>query len=83
MQRLVSPVLIALIAALLVWSAVSTFGQYLRTPLALAQAKELEVPRGSRFGQVVQQLAADGVLEHPWWLRGYARMTSRGHAIQP
>jgi len=82
MQRLVSPVLIALIAALLVWTGVSTLGQYLRTPMALEQAQELEVPRGSRFGQVVQQLASDGVLRHPWWLRGYARVTGRGHAIQ-
>ncbi len=82
MQRLVSPVLIALIAALLIWGGVSVFSQYLRTPLVLTDAYELEVPRGSRFGQVVQQLAAQGVLEHPWWLRGYARVTGRGHAIQ-
>ncbi len=82
MQRLVSPVLMALIVALLLWSGLSTFGQYLRTPLTLPEAQELEVPRGFRFGQVAQQLADRGVLNHPWWLRGYARVTSRGHAIQ-
>jgi UPF0755 protein len=82
MQRLFSPVLIALIAALLLWSGVATFSQYLRTPLMLeGGAHELEVPRGSRFGQVVQQLADEGVLRHPWWLRGYARLTGRGHTI--
>ncbi len=82
MQRLVSPILIALIAALLLWSGVATLSQYLRAPLKLeGGAHELEVPRGSRFGQVVQQLADAGVLENPLWLRGYARITSRGNTI--
>lgn len=80
-MKFLSRLLFGLLAAVLVWVGVWQFERFLHSPLALTDVQELEVPRGSHLGQVARELAARGVLRHPLWLRGYARVSGRGHAI--
>ncbi len=74
-------VFILLLAALL-WGADNRFNAYLRTPLAIAEMQNLDVPKGSSFGPVLRELSARKVLQHRILLQMYARITARGHHIQ-
>lgn len=75
-------VLIVLSIALLVWAGSVKFQEYLRTPLNIGEAHELDVAKGSTFGQVVRDLSAQGLLKYPKLLQLYVRFSQRGHHIQ-
>lgn len=81
-KRSVWPVAIALICVVIAWAAVCRFQQFLRAPLALDQVENLDVAKGSSFGQVIRELAARGVLQHPSLMQIYIRVSARGHRIQ-
>ena len=72
----------ALCIAVSIWIGVFEFQRYLHTPLNISDAQDLEVARGSTFGQVMRELSARNVLKHPLPLQLYARISSRGHRIQ-
>ena len=49
---------------------------WLDRPLAVGEAPlTVDVPRGQSFATTVHELAARGVLDHPAWLRAWARIT--------
>lgn len=75
-------VLIALIAAVVVWAAVCEFNEYLVRPLPIDSVQELEVERGTTLGPVARQLAARNLLPHPLLFQLYVRGTGRGNRIQ-
>ncbi len=53
-----------------------TFGNWLDRPLAVGEASlTVDVPSGQPFAATARELAARGVLDHPDWLRAYARFT--------
>jgi UPF0755 protein len=52
----------------------STFMNWIDRPMNVGDSPiTLDVPRGQPFSKTLEQLAASGVLEHPSWLRAYAR----------
>jgi UPF0755 protein len=52
------------------------FGNWLDRPLAVGEAPiTVDVPSGQPFAATARELAARGVLDHPDWLRAYARFT--------
>jgi UPF0755 protein len=73
---------IALLTAMFGWFALSQYQQFLRTPLALTEVQTLDVVKGRSFGQVIRELAAQGVLKHPLLMQLYIRVSARGHRIQ-
>ena len=72
----------ALAIAILIWIAAFEFQRYLHAPLALDSAQDLNVARGSTFSEVVHELSAQRVLQHPRLLLLYARLARRGQRIQ-
>ena len=71
-----------LAALLLVAGALATvagyvaFGNWLDRPLAVGEAPlTVDVPMGQPFAATARELAARGVLDHPDWLRAYARFS--------
>src|SRR4051794_4364019 len=74
-------VLIVSLMAALCWISVFEFQRYLHTPLTIADAQELNVAKGSTFGQVVRDLSARGMLRYPQLLQLYGRISNRGHRI--
>jgi UPF0755 protein len=80
-MRFLNRLLFGLLTAVLIWAGFWQFEQFLHSPLALTEVQELEVPRGSHLGLVARELAARDILRHPLWLRGYARLSGRGHSI--
>lgn len=75
-------VLFALLVAVLSWAVVCEYYQYLRRPLAISVVENLDVARGSTFGQVIRDLAARDLLQRPLFLQLYVRLSARGHRIQ-
>ncbi len=75
-------VAILLVVAIVFWSAICEFHNYLQRPLVLDVAEELTVERGSSLGPVIKQLAARNLLTHSLWLQLYVRASGRGHHIQ-
>lgn len=71
-----------LLIAVSCWIGAFEFQRYLLTPLNIGEAQDLNVARGSTFGQVMRELSARGVLKHPLLLQVYARISNRGHRIQ-
>jgi UPF0755 protein len=54
----------------------SAFMDWIDRPMAIgASPITFDVPRGQPFAKTLEALAARGVLEHPAWLRAYARAT--------
>jgi UPF0755 protein len=52
------------------------FERWLDRPLAVGEVSlTIDVPSGQPFAATVRDLAARGVLDHPDWLRAYARFT--------
>jgi UPF0755 protein len=80
------PRLFAIVALLVIVAviadAVSKFNEYLRTPLAIVEMQNLDVPKGGTFGQVLRELSARQLLQHRILLQIYARISARGHRIQ-
>lgn len=74
-------IVIVLLIAAAVWAGSVQFQKYLRTPLNIDESQELDVPKGSTFGQVTRQLAERGLLEQPSLLQLYIRITKRGNRI--
>lgn len=74
-------VLLILLLMAFLWGANDRFNAYLRTPLAIVEMQNLEVPKGGSFGQVLRELSARKVLKHRILLHMYARVTARGHHI--
>jgi len=71
-------VLLGLLAAAVLAAAVGyvTFERWLDRPMAVGEtALTVDVPSGQPFAATVRHLAARGVLDHPDWLRAYARLT--------
>lgn len=66
----------------LAWVSVYKFNEYLRTPLAIDEVQNLDVPKGSTFGQVLRELSARKLLTHRILLQIYSRISARGHHIQ-
>jgi UPF0755 protein len=71
-----------LLFAVVSWGAVYKFNDYLRTPLAITEMQNLDVPKGGSFGQVLRELSARKLLQHRILLQLYARISARGHRIQ-
>ena len=71
--------LVALLLAAGALAAVAgfvAFGNWLDRPLAVGEAPiTVDVPSGQPFAATARELAARGVLDHPDWLRAYARLT--------
>ena len=71
--------LVALLLAAGALAAVAgfvAFGNWLDRPLAVGEAPiTVDVPSGQPFAATARELAARGVLDHPDWLRAYARFT--------
>jgi UPF0755 protein len=71
--------LVALLLAAGALAAVAgfvAFGSWLDRPLAVGEAPiTVDVPSGQPFAATARELAARGVLDHPDWLRAYARLT--------
>src|SRR5262249_1933839 len=75
-------VLFTLLIAMAIWIGVVEFQKYLHTPLNIAAVEELDVAKGSTFGQVMRELAARDSLKHPQLLQLYVRVSKRGNRIQ-
>lgn len=70
--------LLGLLAAgiLAVAAGYVAFDRWLDRPLAIGEAAlTIDVPSGQPFAATARDLAARGVLDHPDWLRAYARLT--------
>jgi len=71
--------LVALLLAAGALAAVAgfvAFGNWLDRPLAVGEAPiTVDVPSGQPFAATARELSARGVLDHPDWLRAYARLT--------
>ncbi len=71
--------LVALLLAAGALAAVAgfvAFGSWLDRPLAVGEAPiTVDVPSGQPFAATARELSARGVLDHPDWLRAYARLT--------
>lgn len=78
--RLLLP--LALLSAVLIWAGVCEFEDYLRRPLPIDAAQEIEVARGSTLGAVIRDLAARNLLKRPALLQLYVRLSGRGDHIQ-
>ena len=78
--------LLLALAALGVLGAVAVYGAFQRwldTPLAVgATAVEMEIPRGQPLATTARELAERGILQHPQWLRAFARMTGADARIK-
>lgn len=70
-----------LILVLSAWMAAVEFQQYLRTPLNINQAQELEVAKGSTFAVAMRELSQRGLLKRPLLLQMYVRVSKRGNRI--
>lgn len=64
------------LAAVVAWTANSTWQSYLQTPLPLADTTQYEIASGASLGAVALDLNARGWLKRPRWFVWYAR--SRG-----
>jgi len=51
-----------------------TIIDYSQTPLALTEAKELTIARGTSVHQLAQQLETDGVIQDKWKLKWLLRL---------
>jgi UPF0755 protein len=72
-------VLLASVAA----AGYSAFMDWIDRPINVGDSPmTLDVPRGQPFARTLEQLAARGVLEHPSWLRAYARATGADARIK-
>ena len=74
-------ILSILLIAISMWAGSVQFQKYLRTPLNIGESQELNVARGSTFGQVMRTLSERELLEHPSLLQMYIRFTKRGNRI--
>ena len=69
-------VLLLAAGALSVAAGFVAFERWLDRPLAVGEVPlTIDVPSGQPFAATVRDLAARGVLDHPDWLRAYARFT--------
>jgi UPF0755 protein len=74
------PLLLLAIAAAAGYSA---FTRWIDHPMAIGSTPvTIEVPRGQPFAATVEELSARGLLEHPAWLRLYARATGADARIK-
>ena len=61
----------------------ATFARWLDSPMAIGDSPvTVDVPRGQPFAATLGELAARGLLEHPAWLRAYARVTGADARIK-
>jgi UPF0755 protein len=77
--------ILLLLALLAVAAAVghSAFTGWIDRPMAVGESPvTIEVPRGQPFAATIDDLAARGLLEHPTWLRAYARATGADARIK-
>jgi len=64
------------VAVLAVSAGYVVLGRFMDRPLAVGDAPfTIDVPAGQPFAATARELEARGVLEHPEWLRAYARFT--------
>lgn len=57
--------------------------RYLDTPLQIAEPGiEYSLQRGATLGTLAYDLDRQGVLTHPRWLTGYARLSGRGRTVK-
>jgi UPF0755 protein len=71
-------VLLGFLAAVVAAAAAgyAAFERWLDRPLALGDTPAtIEIPRGRPFSATVDELSTRGVIDHPAWLRAYARAT--------
>ena len=77
--------ILLLLVLLAVGAAVgrSAFTGWIDRPMAVGDSPvTIEVPRGQPFAATIDDLAARGLLEHPTWLRAYARATGADARIK-
>jgi UPF0755 protein len=73
-------ILLVFIATLI---AIFTVGyRNLHAPILLSTAQLIEVPKGSSFNALVQQLTQRGLLENPVFFKSWARVTGKENRIQ-
>lgn len=77
LRRLAAALLGLLAAGLLVFAAGYVgFERWMDRPMAVGEAPlTIDIPVGQPFAATTRDLAARGVLDHPDWLRAYARLT--------
>ena len=57
-------------------------GQFLNAAMAIpGDSVVFEIPAGSAFASISRDLATRGYIEHPDWLRWYARLTNKAGAV--
>ena len=83
--RRLAAALLGLVAAacLAVAAGYLVLDRWLDRPLAVGEAPlTIDVPAGQPFAATTRDLGARGVLDHPQWLRAYARMTGADARVQ-
>jgi UPF0755 protein len=76
-------VLLAGLALVVAAAGYHAFAHWLDRPLAIGESPlSIEIPRGQPFATTLEELAARGVLRHPFWLRAYARFTGADARIK-
>lgn len=75
-------VLIAVVVAIAAYIGHNKVSGIGPTPLLLQQGEALQVPGGSSFRAVVEQLSQRGIVDQPLLLRLYARQHKLAHRIQ-
>jgi UPF0755 protein len=69
-------VLLLVAGALAAVAGYVTFGNWMDRPLAVGEVPlTVDVPSGQPFAATARELEVRGVLDHPDWLRAYARIT--------
>ncbi|MEH6650622.1 MAG: endolytic transglycosylase MltG [Motiliproteus sp.] len=79
---LIGAALIAIVVAIAAYIGQTKVSGIGPTPLLLQQAEPLQVPAGSSFRAVVEQLSERGIVDQPLLLRLYARQHKLAHRIQ-
>jgi len=78
-------VLLGFLAAVVAAAAAgyAAFERWLDRPLAVGETPAtIEIPRGRPFAATVDELSTRGLIDHPAWLRAYARATGADSRIR-
>ena len=74
---------VLLVLVLVAAAAIAAVDRYLDTPLAIDGDRMVyEVRSGMAFTSVAEELASQGVIDNPDWLRWYAQLTGRAEKIR-
>ena len=84
MHKLKRLLVLAVLMLLITGSAGVYFTvQYMQAPLTIeSEGIDISLARGDSLGTLTYQLAQQGVLQYPQWLKIYSRLTGRGSSVK-